>query len=181
MFYEFCFNKQKYVCRYQKEKEERGILETNLLRKQLRAALLEVRRTGEPDVLQSVGSHIRTRLSNWATTSWRAVCILECTCVCAHTSVQHSSARTAIDLFTSLSYFPESPAWEEEGGHLFTCYFSLHPCHLAHRKRSANECVSGLYSKQTDQVLLIFYFSEIIPTHQNLQIKSKQNKPHPKI
>lgn len=40
---------------------------------------------------------------------------------------------------------------------------------------------SGLYGKQTDQVLLIFLFSEIIRTHQNLQIKSKQNKPNPKL
>ena len=46
-----------------KRKKEKGVLEANL-RKQLRAALLEVPRTGEPDVLQSMGSQSRTRLSN---------------------------------------------------------------------------------------------------------------------
>lgn len=156
-----------------KKEKEKGILETSLLRKQEQ---LFLKCEGqEPDVLQCMGSQSGQWLSNWATT-FEELCMLECTCVCAHTSVQHSSESTVVDLLRTSLLLPESPAWEVEGGHLFTRYFSSHPCHLTHRKRSTNEYVSGLYSKQTHQVLLIFHFSEIIPTqHQNLsnQVKTK--------
>lgn len=177
MFYEFHFNKQKYVCRYQKRKKEKGILETSLLRKQEQ---LFLKCEGQSLTCYSAwGAQSRTRLSNWATTSWRAVYARVHVRVCSHLCTtlirKHSKLICCVFLF----YFPESPAWEVEGGHLFACYFSSHPCHLTHRKRSTNEYVSGLYSKQTDQVLLIFHFSEIIPTHQNLQIKVKTKQATP--